>query len=155
MNDITDVLASRLLGVAHIGFIVPGLEAALAEFKRVYGLDSAGVDIQPPLGESAATRFAFFTVAGLNFELIEPCSPHFKEQLLGMPSGGAGINHIAWRVDDIEKAVELLAARDIRPGHVTPDGIIAIGLRKMVYLDPATTGGQVIELIQYPPDGAA
>lgn len=155
MNEVTEVLAARLLGVAHIGFIVPSLESSLAEFSRVYGLDASAVDIQPPAGETALTRFAFFSVAGLNFELIEPCSEHFKEQLLGMPSGGAGINHIAWRVDDIEVAVELLAARDIRPGHVTPDGIIAIGERKMVYLDPATTGGQVIELIQYPPDDAA
>ena len=57
--------------------------------------------------------------------------------------------------DRVILCVDLLAERDIRPGHVTPDGIIAIGPRKMVYLDPATTGGQVIELIQYPPEGAA
>ena len=154
MKDVTEVLAARLLGVAHIGFIVQNLEDSLEQFTRVYGLDMNTVDFQPPGEEPAPTRFAFFSVAGLNFELIEPCSAQFKEQLLGMPSGGAGINHIAWRVDDIEAAVDLLAERDIRPGHVTPDGIIAIGPRKMVYLDPATTGGQVIELIQYPPEGA-
>ena len=69
-----------------------------------------------------------------------------------MPSGGAGINHVAWRVRDIEGAVARLAGQGIYPGHVTPGGIVAIGAKKMVYLDPATTGGLVIELIQYPQD---
>ncbi len=68
-----------------------------------------------------------------------------------MPSGGAGINHVAWRVDDIDAAVALLAERGVRPGHVTPGGVMTIGPKKMVYLDPATTGGLVIELIEYPP----
>jgi methylmalonyl-CoA/ethylmalonyl-CoA epimerase len=72
--------------------------------------------------------------------------------LLAMPSGGAGINHVAWRVDDIDDAVALLARHEIYPGHVTPNGVIAIGQKKMVYLDPATTGGLIIELIEYPPD---
>ena len=69
-----------------------------------------------------------------------------------MPSGSAGINHMAWRVDDINAAVRLLASCNIHPGHVTPEGVVAIGAKKMVYLDPATTGGLVIELIEYPAD---
>jgi hypothetical protein len=32
---------------------------------------------------------------------------------------------------------------------VTPDGVVRIGEKKMVYLDPDTTGGLVIELIEY------
>jgi hypothetical protein len=61
---------------------------------------------------------------------------------------------VAWRVDDIEAAVALLATNGIRPGHVTPDGIIAIGPKKMVYLDTATTGGLVIELLEYGADAS-
>ena len=66
-----------------------------------------------------------------------------------MPSGGAGINHVAWRVKDIDEAVACLAVEGIFPGHVTPDGVVRIGEKKMVYLDPDTTGGLVIELIEY------
>jgi catechol 2,3-dioxygenase-like lactoylglutathione lyase family enzyme len=150
MSDVAGILQDRIMGVAHVGFIVPSLEGALADFDRVYGLSPQAVEIQPPAGEDALTRFAFFTIGGLQFELIEPVSAQFKEQLLGMPSGGAGINHLAWRVDDIDAAVALLAARDIYPGHVTPAGVVTIGARKMVYLDPETTGGLVIELIEYP-----
>ena len=155
MSDVAGILQDRIMGVAHVGFIVPSLEGALADFDRVYGLSPQTVEIQPPAGEDALTRFAFFTIGGLQFELIEPVSAQFKEQLLGMPSGGAGINHLAWRVDHIDAAVALLAARDIHPGHVTPAGVVTIGARKMVYLDPETTGGLVIELIEYPDEAGA
>ena len=152
MTDARQLLKDRIIAAAHVGFVVPSLDEAVANAARVYGLAAEEVSYHPAPGESALTRFAFFRVGGLEFELIEPCSEQFRELLLGMPSGGAGINHVAWRVDDIEAAVALLATNGIRPGPVTPDGIIAIGPKKMVYLDPATTGGLVIELIEYAAD---
>ncbi len=72
--------------------------------------------------------------------------------LLNAPSGGAGINHVAWRVSDIDAAMEVLAGQGIRPGYVTPQGVMTIGPRRMVYLDPETTGGLMIELLEYPAD---
>lgn len=150
MADLRELLHDYIQAVAHVGFIVPDLEQALANACRVYGLNESDLSIQPPLGEEALTRFAFFTVGDLEFELIEPCSDHFRKLLLEMPSGSAGINHVAWAVDDIEAAINMLERQGINPGHVTPDGIVQIGEKKMVYLDPATTGGLVIELIQYP-----
>ncbi len=154
MTDPCLVLKDRIIGVAHVGFVVHSLDEAVANAVRVYGLTPEEISLVPAPGEEALTRFAFFRVGDLEFELIEPCSDAFREVLLGMPSGGAGINHVAWRVDDIEAAVALLAANGIHPGHVTPDGIIAIGPKKMVYLDPATTGGLVIELIEYGADAS-
>lgn len=154
MTDARQVLKDRIMAVAHVGFVVPSLEEAVANAVRVYGLAPGDISVHPAPGEEALTRFAFFRVGDLEFELIEPCSEQFRTLLLGMPSGGAGINHVAWRVDDIEAAVALLATNGIRPGHVTPDGIIAIGPKKMVYLDPATTGGLVIELIEYAADAS-
>lgn len=150
MTDTRQLLKDHIMGLAHVGFIVPSLDEAVANAARVYGLAPADFSYQPPPGEEALTRFAFFRVGDLQFEVIEPCSAHFRDLLLGMPSGGAGINHVAWRVDNIEAAVALLGENNIHPGHVTPDGIIAIGSKKMVYLDPTTTGGLVIELIEYP-----
>ena len=148
------LLKDHILGVAHVGFVVPDLDVAVTNARRVYGLASDDITYVPAAGEETPgvevlTRFAFYTVGDLEFELIEPCSEHFRQLLLDMPSGGAGINHVAWRVDDIQAAVALLAVHDIHPGHVTPDGVVAIGSKKMVYLDPATTGGLVIELIEF------
>lgn len=154
MPEIHTLLKDHILGPAHVGFVVPCVEEAVANAVRVYGVREDEVSYQPPVGVPAQTRFAFFRVGGLEFELIEPCSEHFREVLFAMPSGSAGINHMAWRVDDIHAALRVLAARNIYPGHVTPQGVVSIGAKKMVYLDPATTGGLVIELIEYPVDAA-
>lgn len=150
MADPRRLLEQHILGVAHVGFVVPCLDTAVANAVRVYGLDAQNIRYQPPPGEEWPTRFAFFRVGDLDFELIEPRSQHFRDLLLAAPSGGAGINHVAWRVDDIEAAVALLGAAGIHPGYVTPEGVVAIGDKKMVYLDPATTGGLMVELIEYP-----
>lgn len=150
MSDLPAVLADYIEGVAHVGFIVPNLTDAVAEARRVYGLAEEDIHYVPEPGEEATTRFAFYTVGGLEFELIEPVSDEFRKTLFATPSGGAGINHLAWRVRDIEAALACLLQHGIKPGHVTPQGVVTIGEKKMVYLDPATTGGLVIELLEYP-----
>ncbi|MEH6568270.1 MAG: VOC family protein [Halioglobus sp.] len=150
MTDPRAVLADYIEGVAHVGFIVSDIAEAVAQAKKVYGLKAEDILYLPEPGEDAETRFAFFSVAGLEFELIEPCSREFRDKLLSMPSGGGGINHLAWRVRDIDAALACLAEYGIKPGHVTPEGVVNIGSKKMVYLDPDTTDGLVIELIEYP-----
>jgi methylmalonyl-CoA/ethylmalonyl-CoA epimerase len=153
MADVHDILKDYIIEAAHIGFVVPDLELAINQAARVYGLSDNDISYQPEPGEEALTRFAFFSVGGLSFEYIQPCSDHFRQLLLAMPSGGGGINHIAWRVSDIDRVLEVLASRGIFPGHVTPDGVVVIGTKKMVYLDPVSTGGSVIELLEYQAEG--
>jgi methylmalonyl-CoA/ethylmalonyl-CoA epimerase len=148
MTDIRQQLGDHIIGVAHVGFVVADLELALDNFRRLYGLKESAIRREPAEGAEALTRFAFFQIGGQEFELIEPCSEEFRKVLLGMPSGGGGINHVAWLVTDIEGALECLAQVGIYPGHVTPDGVVNIGAKKMVYLDPGTTGGLVVELIE-------
>ena len=148
MSDIQEMLQDLLLEAAHVGFVVPDLEAAIAEASALYGLRDTDVEYQPARGEDAPTRFAFFTVAGLCFEYVEPCSEYFRELLFAAPSGGGGINHIAWKVSDIARALAILAEKGVTPGYVTPEGIVRIGNKLMVYLDPATTGGHLVELIE-------
>ena len=149
MKRINEALKDYIIGLAHIGHIVRDLENGIAGFRRLYGLSDDDITIlDAPAGTPQLTRFAFIRVGETEFELIEPVSEHFKTILLGMPSGLGGINHVAYLVDDIEGAVKCLAAQDIFPGHVTPDGIVDMGRKKMVYLDPDTTGGLVVELIE-------
>ena len=149
VNTNNTVLKDFIVGLAHIGHIVTDMEAAIANFKRVYGVgdDAIRIPDNPP-GAELMTRFAFITVGDTEFELIEPVSDYFKQVLLAMPSGMAGINHVAYRVHDIDGAVTALAAQGIRPGHVTPDGVVDFGAKKLCYLDPETTDGLVIEWIE-------
>ena len=150
MQHLKALLQDYIVAAVHVGFVVPDLEQAVDNAARVYGLDAGDFRYEPPPGVEAPTRFAFFTVGGLEFEYIEPTAEPFRTMLLDAPSGGAGINHVAWQVSDIDGAVAALSEQGIRPGHVTPGGVISIGSRRMVYLDPATTGGLVIELLEFP-----
>ncbi len=148
MSQITETLGKHILAVEHVGFVVTDIEAAVANTCRLYGIDSDTVRWQPAPNEPAATRFAFLSVANLQFEFIQPCKEPFVSLLNAQPSGGGGINHIAWRVDDLDVCLALLAQRGVVPGYVTPGGPVAIGQRRMVYLDPATTDGLLVELMQ-------
>lgn len=152
-GSLSQVLGDYLLGLQHVGHIVEDLEAAVAEFQRLYGVGDDAVRWEPSkdasLTDAILTRFAFVTVAGTEFELIQPLAEPFVSLLNAKPSGSAGINHVAWRVSDVDAAMEALLRQGIRPGHVTPQGVVQFQHKKLVYLDPATTGGLLVELIEW------
>ena len=129
----------------HVGYIVCDLRKSVADFQRLFDLQDEDILIIPPLDLPSDSRFAFFLADGLDFELIEPISDHFKEILF---NSGVGINHICFTVDDIESAVEEMAAKGVRPGHVTPNGIIQMPHQKMIYFNPEDTGGFLLEYIE-------
>jgi methylmalonyl-CoA/ethylmalonyl-CoA epimerase len=144
-------LADQIIGLQHIGHIVDDLDTSVDAFRRLYGLDDSAVRRVPAIADgSEATLFAFVTVGDTEFELIEPRSPEARAQLGTSPRGGAGINHVAWRVRDIDACVDRLAALGIGPGHVTPGGVVDTGRSKIVYLDPADTDGLLVELVEIP-----
>jgi len=145
-------LASHLIRLQHVGHIVTDIEDAIASYQRIYGLDESSIRRVPDQGENTLSRFAFLDVAGTEFELIEPVSERFKALLFSVPSGAGGINHLAWRVRDLDGALSRLAEDGIRPGFVTPDGPVSLPDKRMVYLDPATTEGILVELLEYHSD---
>ncbi len=143
-------LSGHIKGLAHVGFVVTDLAKALADTQALYGVGDDAIRIVPPLLDtSALTRFGFVTIAaGIEFEFIEPLSDHFKEQLLGVTSGPGGINHLAYWVEELDQVVSLLVEQGVCPGYVTPDGPVNTGGQRILYLDPTTTGGVLIELIE-------
>ncbi|WNC72163.1 VOC family protein [Thalassotalea psychrophila] len=151
MTNIANTLKQQIVGLAHVGFIVTDLTASIADYKKVYGVEDSDILVFPPFsqtGDEVLTRFAFIKINDSEIELIEPISTDFKHLLHSAPAGGGGINHIAWLVTDIEESVDVLAKQGIIPGYVTPNGVMDTGSKKMVYLDPETTGNLYIELIQ-------
>lgn len=129
----------------HIGYIVRDLKQSVADFQHLFDLQEKDFRIIPPFDLPADTRFAFFHADDLSVELIEPISDKFKEILF---NSGIGINHICFTVDNIEEAFAEMTRKGIRPGHVTPNGILTMPHQKMVYFNPKDTGGFLIEYIQ-------
>jgi catechol 2,3-dioxygenase-like lactoylglutathione lyase family enzyme len=154
-ESITSGLSEHIIALQHVGHIVADLDVAINSYRRLYGLGDESVRRIPDQGKDTLTRFAFLDVAGTEFELIEPVSEAFKNLLFAAPSGGGGINHLAWRVRKMDQALAELAKCGITAGFVTPNGPVDLPDKRMVYLDPATTDGILIELLEFHADADA
>lgn len=138
-----------LRGLRHVGVVTDDLAAFLARMQALFGVAEAEILRVPSPGtpdwETAETRFAFLPLGGQLLEVIEPVSERFKA-LLGRTNRGA--NHLCYTVEDLPGAIAAMAAAGVRPGHVTPDGMIEMPHARMVYFEPADTAGLLIEFVE-------
>jgi methylmalonyl-CoA/ethylmalonyl-CoA epimerase len=135
-----------ITGVRHIGIYVDDMDSSLETFAKLFDHEPGSLYQVPAADEPAPdSRFAFIPVGGIEFELIEPISDNFRQKV-GHPP--AGINHVAFTVTDIERAVELMQAKGVRLGHVTPDGILDMPRSRVAYFNREDTGEILIEFVQ-------
>ena len=147
-GQISSSLSAYIIGLRHVGFLVEDLSTAVAETCALYGVSEDSVRYEPPAGVETATRFAFIKVADAEFEFIEAIAEPFTSLLGNSEKGQGGINHLAWTVSDIDAAMAVLAEQGVRPGHVTPDGVMSFPSKKLVYLNPEDCGGLLVELVE-------
>lgn len=138
-------VSAHLLGLRHVGLVTADREALLARLQAIFGLADGAILRIPADDAPADTRFAFLSIGGVPYEIIEPVAPRFRALLLG---GGPGVNHVCYTVDDLDAAVQAMAAAGVRLGHVTPDGIVELPHARMAYFDPGDTGGLLVEFVQ-------
>jgi len=139
-------ISDLIVKVRHVGVIVDDVKAATELYRKLYDIDEQDVRVVPPWDVAdAETRFTFVPVGGMEFELIQPISDTFKDFIGNPPTG---INHIAFIVTDLNKAVELMAQKGVRLGHVTKDGILDMKRSKVAYFNPQDTGGVLLEFVE-------
>lgn len=138
-------VATHLRGLRHIGIVTESRDALVARLQTLFGIADTAIVLFPAANEPAETRFAFFSIGGVPFEVIEPVSPHFREILL---RSNQGVNHFCYNVDDLPAAVEAMASHGVRLGHVTPTGIVELPSFRMAYFNPEDTAGILIEFVE-------
>ncbi len=139
-------ISDLIVKVRHVGVIVDDVKAATELYQKLYDIDESEVRVVPPWEVTdTETRFTFVPVGGMEFELIEPLTDNFRN-FLGNPA--KGINHIAFIVTDLNTAVELMAAKGVRLGHVTKDGILDMKRSRVAYFNPEDTGGVLLEFVE-------
>ncbi|SHH42463.1 methylmalonyl-CoA epimerase [Caloranaerobacter azorensis DSM 13643] len=127
--------------VDHIGIAVKNLEETLKFYKEVLGLELNGIEIV----EQQKVKVAFLPIGDTEIELLEstdkegPIAKYIEKK-------GEGIQHIAYRVDDIEKAIEEMKSKGIRMIDEKPR--YGAGGAKIAFLHPKSTYGVLIELCQ-------
>jgi methylmalonyl-CoA/ethylmalonyl-CoA epimerase len=95
--------------------------------------------------ESQKVRVAFVKIGESNIELLEPTSPESPIAKY-LEKKGEGIHHIAYRVENVEAALETLKADGMKLINETPmDG--AHGM-KVAFVHPKSVNGVLTELSQ-------
>lgn len=138
-------VSQHLRGLRHVGVVTADAEALVGRLQAIFGLADSDIAWVPEPGVEADTRFAFFTIGGTPYEVIEPLTDRFRDILLG---SNQGTNHVCYNVDDLPAAIAAMQAAGVRLGHVTPDGMVELPSFRMAYFNPEDTGGLLIELVE-------
>lgn len=123
----------------HIGIAVNNLDEALKLYSEVLGLNLAGVEVV----EEQKVRVAFLPVGDTEVELLESTSPEGPIAKF-IEAKGQGIQHMAFKVDNIEEAIEEMKAKGMRMIDEKPR--YGAGGAKIAFMHPKSSNGVLIEL---------
>ncbi len=127
--------------VDHIGVAVSSLEDALKIYTDVLGLKLHGTEVV----EEQKVRVAFLPVGDTEVELLESTDPEGPIAKF-IEKRGEGIQHIAFRVDNIEEALAEMRRKGIRLIDEKPR--YGAGGARIAFLHPKSTGGVLVELCE-------
>ncbi len=127
--------------IDHVGVAVEDLDAAIALHERTYGLALAHREVVEEQGVEAV----LLDVGASHVELLRPLQP---DTAVGrfLASRGPGLHHVAYRVDDIDAALDALRDRGLQLIDETP----RVGIRdsRVAFVHPRSTGGVLTEIVQ-------
>ncbi len=131
----------KILKIDHVGVAVDSIDHARMFWTGVLGLPCEGSEMVP---EQKVTT-AFFPVGKSELELLESTLPDSPVARF-IEKNGQGIQHIAFRVADIEAALEELREKGVQLIDNTPR--IGAGGAKIAFLHPKETNGVLVELCE-------
>jgi methylmalonyl-CoA/ethylmalonyl-CoA epimerase len=127
--------------IDHIGIVVGSLETAEAYYTQQLGLRSIGGRILDPL-QDVELQF-LEDDRGVRVELIRPLSP--GSPAARAASQGGGLNHICYRVNDLESSINAFLANDAKLVR-EPRPAVAFDGRRVAFL--FTRQRELIEFVE-------
>lgn len=127
--------------IDHIGVAVEDIDAAIALYEASFEMELAHRETVEEQGVEAV----LLDVGDGHVELLAPLGPDTPVGKF-MAKNGAGLHHVAYAVDDIDTALERLAAAGIQLIDSKP----RIGIResRVAFLHPRSTGGVLTEIVE-------
>jgi methylmalonyl-CoA/ethylmalonyl-CoA epimerase len=127
--------------IDHVGVAVEDLDAAIALHEQTYGLQLAHREVVEAQGVEAV----LLDVGESHVELLRPLQP---DSAVGrfLATRGPGLHHVAYRVADIEAALDTLRDRGLQLIDETPRQ----GIRdsRVAFVHPKSAGGVLTEIVQ-------
>ncbi len=131
----------KILKIDHLGIAVNSIEQGRGFWSDVLGLHYEGSET---VAEQKVTT-AFFPVGESEVELLESVTPDGPVAKF-IEKKGEGIQHVAFRVKNIDEALDELKRKGVKLIDEQPR--IGAGGAKIAFLHPKATGGVLVELCQ-------
>lgn len=129
----------KILKIDHLGIAVNRIDEAKKLFQDILGLEYAGSET---VSEQKVTT-AFFPVGDSEVELLESTAPDGPIAKY-LEKRGEGIQHLAFRVENLEEALAELKEKGVRLIDEKPRQ--GAGGARIAFLHPKDTHGVLIEL---------
>jgi methylmalonyl-CoA/ethylmalonyl-CoA epimerase len=118
--------------VKHLAFAVSDVDATLAAYKRLLGVDPA---VEVTEFAKSRNRVAVFDLGGVEYQLSQSLDPDGRFAAWIRQRGGEGLHHVCYAVEDIDAALAEAQARGatlkacsackVTGSHVHPEGWVA------------------------------
>ncbi len=131
----------KLLKIDHLGIAVKNMGAARELWENVLGLPFEGAETV----EAQKVTTGFLPVGESEVELLESTADDGPVAKF-IDKKGEGIQHVAFRVENIEEALAELKEKGVKLIDQTPR--IGAGGAKIAFLHPKATAGVLVELCE-------
>ena len=131
----------KILKIDHLGIAVKSIDEGKNFWTDTLGLEFEGSET---VAEQKVTT-AFFPVGESEVELLESTAPDGPIAKY-LEKKGEGIQHVAFRVENIEAALDELKQKGVRLIDEQPR--IGAGGAKIAFLHPKATNGVLVELCE-------
>ena len=118
--------------VQHMSFAVRDVEATLATYKKLLGVDPS---VTVTRFEKSRNLVALFWLGGVEYQISQSMDEGGRFSKWIRERGGEGLHHICYAVDDIDAALaeaqangatlKECAACKVKGSHVHPEGWVA------------------------------
>ncbi|HET9739315.1 MAG TPA: methylmalonyl-CoA epimerase [Solirubrobacteraceae bacterium] len=127
--------------IDHIGVAVDDLDAAIATHRDTFGMPLVH---RETIGEQGVEA-ALLDVGDSHVELLAPLGDDTPVGRF-LARRGPGLHHVAYRVDDVEAALDGLRAAGVRLIDEAPRP----GIRgsRVAFVHPSAAGGVLTEIVQ-------
>lgn len=127
--------------IDHVGVAVENIDESLAIYRDALGMPLVHRETVAEQGVDAA----LLDVGDCHVELLQPLGP---DTAVGkyLARRGPGLHHVAYRVENIEETLQVLAAAGMRLIDEQPRR----GIRnsRVAFVHPGSTGSVLTEIVQ-------
>ena len=127
--------------IDHIGVAVEDIDAAIALYRDSFEMELAHRETV----ESQGVEAALLDVGDSHVELLAPLGDDTPVGRF-LAKRGPGLHHVAYAVEDIDAALEKIAAAGI--GLIDAEPRVGIRDSRVAFLHPRSTGGVLTEIVE-------